>query len=59
MFDDDENIFHAIQSGADGYLLKDTTPQVLYDAIVQTLEGGAVMTPSIAMKALNFYVLQE
>lgn len=54
VFDDDENIFHAIQSGADGYLLKDTTPQVLYDAIVQTLEGGAVMTPSIAMKALNF-----
>lgn len=53
VFDDDENIFNAIQAGADGYLLKDTAPQALYDAIIQTLEGGAVMTPSIAMKALN------
>ena len=53
VFDDDENIFKAIQAGADGYLLKDTEPQALYEAITQTLEGGAVMTPSIAMKALN------
>ena len=53
VFDDDENIFNAIQAGADGYLLKDTEPQALYDAIIQTMEGGAVMTPSIAMKALN------
>lgn len=53
VFDDDENIFNAIQAGADGYLLKDTEPQALYDAIIQTLEGGAVMTPSIALKTLN------
>ncbi len=53
VFDDDENIFNAIQAGADGYLLKDTPPQQLYDAIVQTLDGGAAMTPSIALKALN------
>lgn len=53
VFDDDENIFNAIQSGADGYLLKDITPYELYEAIVQTLEGGAVMTPSIAMKTLQ------
>ncbi|MXS70074.1 response regulator [Flavobacteriaceae bacterium W22] len=53
VFDDDENIFNAIQAGADGYLLKETPPKDLYDAIVQTLEGGAVMTPSIAMKTLK------
>lgn len=53
VFDDDENIFNAIQAGADGYLLKETSPELLYDAIVQTLSGGAVMTPSIALKALN------
>lgn len=53
VFDDDENIFNAIQAGADGYLLKETPPEELYDAIVQTLEGGAVMTPSIAMKTLK------
>lgn len=53
VFDDDENIFNAIQAGADGYLLKETPPKELYDAILQTLEGGAVMTPSIAMKTLK------
>ena len=53
VFDDDENIFKAIQSGADGYLLKDVAPQALYDAIMQTLGGGAAMTPSIALKTLN------
>ena len=53
VFDDDENIFKAIQSGADGYLLKETPPQELYNAILQTLEGGAAMTPSIALKTLN------
>src|SRR5690606_38959293 len=47
VFDNDENIFQAIQVGADGYLLKDIEPQELYNAITQTLEGGAVMTPSI------------
>lgn len=53
VFDDDENIFNAIQAGADGYLLKDTDPKELYNSILQTREGGAVMTPSIALKTLN------
>lgn len=53
VFDDDENIFNTIQAGADGYLLKETPPKELYEAILQTLEGGAVMTPSIAMKTLK------
>ncbi|MCE4563964.1 response regulator transcription factor [Maribellus sp. CM-23] len=53
VFDDDENIFKAIQSGADGYLLKETSSSELYNAILQTLEGGAAMTPSIALKTLN------
>ena len=37
----------------DGESLKDTDPKSLYDAILQTKEGGAVMTPSIALKTLN------
>src|SRR5690606_37455358 len=53
VFDDETRIFRAIQSGADGYLLKDTAPEALYQAVVQTMEGGAAMTPSIAKKALN------
>ena len=48
VFDNDENIFNCIKAGADGYLLKETEPQTLYKGILETLNGGAAMTPSIA-----------
>lgn len=53
VFDNDENIFNSIKAGADGYLLKETDPQSLYNGIVDTLNGGAAMTPSIALKTLK------
>ncbi|MDP2686225.1 MAG: response regulator transcription factor [Aequorivita sp.] len=52
-FDNDEHIFNAIKAGADGYLLKEINPKDLYDGIVETLNGGAAMNPSIAMKTLK------
>src|SRR5690554_422314 len=52
-FDNDEHIFNAIKAGADGYLLKEINPKDLYDGILQTLNGGAAMNPSIAMKTLR------
>ena len=55
VFDNDESIFKAIKAGADGYLLKDTGPEDLYRAILETLNGGASMTPSIAMKTLRMF----
>ncbi len=53
VFDDDDNIFNAIKSGAEGYLLKETTPDELYKGILDVLEGGAAMSPSIAFKTLR------
>lgn len=53
VFDNDENIFNAIKAGADGYLLKEVNPKDLHDGIVETLNGGAAMNPSIAMKTLK------
>lgn len=53
VFDNDENIFNAIKAGADGYLLKDVNPRELYDGIIETLNGGAAMNPSIAFKTLK------
>ncbi|MFV0470465.1 MAG: response regulator [Paludibacteraceae bacterium] len=55
VFDNDENIFNAIMAGADGYLLKDLEPDKLHNAIVETLNGGAAMTPSIAFKTLKLF----
>ena len=53
VFDNDENIFNAIQAGADGYLLKEIEGHKLYNAIAETIEGGAAMSPSIAVKTLK------
>lgn len=53
VFDNDENIFNSIKAGADGYLLKEVNPQELHQGIVETLNGGAAMNPSIALKTLK------
>ena len=53
VFDNDENIFNAIKAGADGYLLKDIDPENLYKGILDTVNGGAAMTPIIALKTLK------
>lgn len=53
VFDNDENIFNAIKAGADGYLLKEIEAQNLYNGIIETINGGAAMTPSIALKTLK------
>ncbi|MFI1772074.1 response regulator [Thalassobellus citreus] len=53
VFDNDENIFNAIKAGADGYLLKEVNAKDLYEGIKETLNGGAAMNPSIAMKTLK------
>ena len=55
VFDNDENIFNAIKAGADGYLLKEVNPKDLHQGILETLAGGATMTPSIAMKTLKLF----
>ncbi len=52
-FDNDEHIFNAIKAGADGYLLKDVNAQELYAGIQDTVNGGAAMNPSIALKTLK------
>lgn len=52
-FDNDENIFNAIKAGADGYLLKEISPKELYNGLQETLNGGAAMNPSIALKTLK------
>jgi DNA-binding NarL/FixJ family response regulator len=53
VFDNDENIFNAIKAGADGYLLKEINAGDLHSGIIETLNGGAAMNPSIALKTLK------
>lgn len=53
VFDNDENIFNSIKAGADGYLLKEVNPKDLHQGILETMNGGAAMNPSIALKTLK------
>jgi DNA-binding NarL/FixJ family response regulator len=54
VFEDDDNIFEAIQAGASGYLLKHESHHTIREAIQEVTEfGGAPMSPAIARKTLK------
>lgn len=53
VYDDDDYIFNAIKAGADSYILKVTKAEKIYDTVKDTLNGGSVMSPSIALKTLQ------
>ncbi|MBK9983019.1 MAG: response regulator transcription factor [Saprospiraceae bacterium] len=53
IFEDTEKIFQSVCAGASGYILKNTSPARILEAIRETVEGGAPMSPSIASKVLK------
>lgn len=55
VFDDDEKIFLSLKAGAEGYILKSTTGEKIVQCIEDVYNGGAVMTPSIALRVTNFF----
>lgn len=55
VFDDNKNVFDAIKSGANGYILKKTPPSKLIEYIQEASTGGAPMTSSIATQVLNMF----
>jgi NarL family two-component system response regulator LiaR len=52
-FSEDENVYGAIRAGAMGYLLKDSLPQEILDAIHALYRGETSMHPSIANKLIR------
>mgnify|MGYP000004322194 CR=1 FL=1 len=48
IFDNDQHVFEAICAGASGYLLKQHLGERLVSSILEVLNGGAPMSPSIA-----------
>ncbi len=55
IFDDDDKIFRSLAAGADGYILKTSTPIELYTAIKDVNVGGAPMSPGVAKKVLESF----
>ena len=52
-FSDDEKVFSAIRSGALGYLLKDSSPSDLLQAISTVANGEGFLSPAIASKVMR------
>lgn len=54
VFEDEDKIFASIQSGASGYLLKESSTDVIVGAVLEMLQGGAPMSPAVARKMLGY-----
>jgi NarL family two-component system response regulator LiaR len=52
-FSDDEKVFSAIRNGALGYLLKESSPQDLLQAIHSVARGEGFLSPTIASKVMR------
>jgi DNA-binding NarL/FixJ family response regulator len=54
-YEESDLIFDSLRKGASGYLLKNTTPMDLIQAIEQVHVGGAPMSMQIARKVVNHF----
>lgn len=51
-FDEDDLVFNALHAGAVGYLLKDVSPEKLFEAIRTAYKGEYYLLPSITSKVM-------
>lgn len=55
VYADEDQVFQALCAGATGYLLKNTPPSEIVEAIREIHAGGAPMTASIARKVVRLF----
>jgi DNA-binding NarL/FixJ family response regulator len=55
-FELDEYVFEALRHGASGFLLKDTSPADLLQAIRLVADGGALLSPSVTRRLISEFV---
>jgi DNA-binding NarL/FixJ family response regulator len=55
VFDTDDKVFEAICAGASGYVLKNTRPAKLLEAIEEVADGGAPMSPEVARRVVRLF----
>jgi DNA-binding NarL/FixJ family response regulator len=54
-FELDEYVFEALRLGASGFLLKDTDPVGLLDAIRVVADGGSLLAPSVTRRVIEHF----
>ena len=55
VYEDADSVFHALQAGACGYMLKRASTAEILDAINEVRSGGAPMTSEIARKVVHAF----
>jgi len=51
--DDDLRVFEALKAGANGYMLKSSTPIAMLEAVRELVNGGAPMSASVARRLVD------
>ncbi len=52
-FDRDDYLFEALQAGASGFLLKNSTPEQLIDAVRVIAAGDALLSPAVTRRVIE------
>ncbi|MDQ3862821.1 MAG: response regulator transcription factor, partial [Actinomycetota bacterium] len=52
-YETDADILRAVEAGATGYLLKDSSEELLFDAIRQAARGKSPLAPSVASRLVG------
>ena len=52
-YDTDSEILRAVEAGASGYILKDTPPDELWQAVTSAARGETALSPGVASKLLT------
>jgi len=55
VFEDDEKIFASLKAGAEGYILKTASAEKITQSIEEVYQGGAYMTPSVALRVMQYF----
>ncbi len=59
VYEDNEKVFDALCAGAGGYLVKNTKPARLIEAIGEAVNGGSPMSANIARKVVGYFHQSE
>jgi DNA-binding NarL/FixJ family response regulator len=58
-FDSDEHVFRALEAGACGFLLKDTSPQDLIRAVRLAYAGDSMLSPRVTRRLIHRFTTEH